>query len=484
MASFISLFIAVNTILAIITVFRQERPISTIWAWLLVLIMLPGVGFILYFFFGRRISNRRIFQLNEQEAMWMTDLIDTYVDRNGNQCAISHYSPDQQQLMTLLYRSNFSILTEKNDYQLYHDGKEKMAALIEDLKQAKHHINIQYYIFTPDEVGQAILDVLTERAQAGVHVRLLYDAIGSRKLSRRALKPLREAGGEAISFFGYLHWIQSLRANFRNHRKIVVIDGKVAYIGGFNVAKEYIGKGPLGYWRDTHMRVIGEAVQALQSRFIVDWCASAHIHYENFLQEFEGDRTLDYFPENEVTTHTPMQMVSSGPEDDTDQIKMGYLKMISMAKKSITLQTPYFIPDESAFETLQRAALSGVDVKVMVPCKPDHPFVYRATEYYCKQALECGIKVYRYDNGFLHAKVLTIDDGITSLGTANFDVRSFRLNFEMNAFVYDAAFTRQIKEQFERDLQHTTIMDKTYFKKQSRFLRFRQLGSRLFSPLL
>lgn len=484
MSSLITNLIIINTFLAIITVFRQERPVSTIWAWLLVLLLLPGVGFVVYFFFGRRISNKRIFQLNEREAMGMLPLIQKYVDDQGQQRTIKRYSPAQQQLMTLLYRSSFSVLMEQNDYTLYTDGTDKMTALLTDLKQAKHHINIQYYIFTPDEVGQALLDVLTERAQAGVHVRLLYDAIGSRKLTRRALKPLREAGGEAISFFGYSHWIQNLRANFRNHRKAVIIDGRIAYIGGFNVAKEYIGKGPLGYWRDTHMRVVGEAVQAIQSRFVMDWCASAHIHYEDFLNHYADDQTSDYFPKVTVTHQTPMQIVSSGPEDDTDQIKMGYLKMISMAQRTITLQTPYFIPDESAFETLQRAALSGVDVKIMVPAKPDHPFVYRATEYYCQQALKYGIKVYRYDHGFLHAKVLTIDDEVTSLGTANFDVRSFRLNFEVNAFVYDGAFTRQIKDQFAKDLAQATVMDQAYFSRQSQFLHFRQLMSRLLGPLL
>ncbi|MDO4670320.1 MAG: cardiolipin synthase [Aerococcus sp.] len=484
MNDILTFIIFVNTVLAIITVFRQERPVSTVWAWLLVLLLLPVVGFVVYFFVGRRISNHRIFQLDEREAMGMTDLIEEYVDDDGHQRTMEKYPGRQRQLMTLLYRSNFSILTERNDYTLYTDGRDKMNALLDDLRQAKHHINIQYYIFTPDEVGNAILEVLTERAQAGVHVRLLYDAVGSRRLSRRQLKPLCQAGGEAISFFGYSHWVQNLRANFRNHRKTVIIDGKVGYVGGFNVAKEYIGKGPLGYWRDTHMRVTGEAVQAIQSRFIVDWCASAHIHYEAFLKQFPNDTTHDYFPRVKINHNTPMQIVSSGPEDDTDQIKMGYLKMITMARHSLTLQTPYFIPDESAFEALQQAAMSGVDVKIMVPSKPDHPFVYRATEYYCQQALKFRIKVYRYDKGFLHAKVLTVDDEVTSLGTANFDVRSFRLNFEVNAFVYDSEFTHEIRRAFDADLQNCTVMDEAYFAAQSRFLHFRQLMSRLLGPLL
>ncbi|MHB2040379.1 cardiolipin synthase [Aerococcus mictus] len=474
--------ILINTVSAIYTVFRQERPVATIWAWLLVLILLPGLGFVIYFFLGRKISDKQIFQLNEKEAMGMTTLFNKNIDDSGKQRFISDYDPELQELIILLYRSNFSILTANNEVEIFDEGKEKIEALLKDIAAAKHHIHIQYYILTPDEVGNRVLDALTKKAQEGVEVRLLYDALGSRQLKDKDLEALRAAGGVASAFFGYSTWIQNFRLNFRNHRKIVVIDGRVGYIGGFNIAKEYIGKGPLGYWRDTHLRVVGEAVQALQSRFVVDWYASTD--EDTSLLLAEPELAHDYFPLFPVEDKVPMQIVSSGPEDETDQIKMGYLKMITMARSRIYLHTPYFIPDSPILEALELAALSGIEVHIMIPCKPDHPFVYRATEYYSKEVLASGVHVHRYDKGFLHSKMMIVDDRIASVGTANFDIRSFRLNFEVNAFIYDKTVVAELIAQYERDLEDSTLLTREYFDNQSGWKKFKQKGSRLLAPIL
>ncbi|MDK6804460.1 cardiolipin synthase [Aerococcus sp. UMB7834] len=484
LANLFSLFIIANTILAVFTVFRQRRPVTSIWAWLLVLILLPGFGFILYFFVGRRLSDDKIFSLSQQQVMGMSSLVDKYIDEDGMHRDLKTYPSSQQSLIKLFYQTDDALLTNSNDLDLYVDGKAKMHQLLEDIRQAKDHIHIQYYIFSSDEMGSQVVEALAERAEAGVKVRLLYDPLGSRKLSRKDINRLEEAGAETSGFFSRGYWLVDLRLNFRNHRKLVIIDGDLGYIGGFNIAKEYIGRGPLGYWRDTHLRVRGEAVQAMQTRFIRDWCASMDYSYDDFLEISDDARS--YFPEvNEADHgHVPMQIVSSGPEDDTDQIKLGYIQLINSAEHTLYIQTPYFIPDESVYEALEIAALSGVEVHLMIPCKPDHPFVYRATEYYCREIIEKGVQVHRYDKGFLHSKVVIADDEVASVGTANFDIRSFSLNFEVNAFVYDKDLVAKLKAAYQDDLKVSTTLDAAYFDQQSWFKKLRQNLSRLLSPIL
>ncbi|MCZ0717205.1 cardiolipin synthase [Aerococcus kribbianus] len=473
----IGIFLLVNTILAVITVFKEPRPVTSIWAWLLVLNLIPGIGFIIYYFVGRKISQSNIFHLQTQEVHGMQDLIASHTDSNRKQKNLDQFPPLIQEMMTLLFRSDFSILTHHNQVDLYVDGDDKFAALVADLEAAQDFIHIQYYIFTDDEVGGPILDILERKAREGVEVRLLYDAVGSRSLRPKDLNALRDAGGQVSSFFSKSpFWIINFRLNFRNHRKIVVIDGQVGYVGGFNVAKEYIGKGPLGYWRDTHLRLRGNAVKTLESRFLMDWYASEKEKPKNFDRE--------YFPEPKVKGDTAMQIVSSGPDEDMDQIKMGYIKMISLAQDHVYIQSPYFIPDESVFETIEIAALSGVDVRIMIPCKPDHPFVYRATEYYAKEILAAGAKIYTYDKGFLHAKTVMVDGKFASVGTANMDMRSFALNFEVNAFLYDRTIVADLETAFYDDIAESTQVDEEYFANQSRWKKFRQAFSRLLSPIL
>lgn len=475
--------IFVNSIFALITVFSQERQVAAIWAWILVLVLLPGFGFILYYFLGRRISNEEIFKLSEQEALGMTSLADKYVSKNGKHKDLAAYDRRTQRTINMLYHSNMSILTRQNELDIFTYGPDKMHSLIEDIKKAKHHIHIQYYIFTPDHVGQAIIDALCQRARAGVKVRFLYDPYGSRKMRKRHVNALKDAGIEVNSFFGRKYFFINLRLNFRNHRKIAIIDGKTAYVGGFNIAKEYVDEGPLGHWRDTHLRIQGEAVQALQTRFVQDWCATQNMDYQDFI-DLENGEEAKFFPDISVTSVHPVQIVSSGPEDDSDQIKMGYIRLINLAEESIYIQTPYFIPDESVLDALRIAILSGVKVHLMVPCKPDHPFVYRATEYYCRVLVEMGAMVHRYDNGFLHAKVVIVDGKVASVGTANWDIRSFSLNFEVNAFIFDSATVERLKVSYLKDIEVSTLMTKEYFAKQPAYRRFKQNFSRLLSPIL
>ena len=261
----------------------------------------------------------------------------------------------------------------------------------------------------------------------------------------------------------------------------MVIDGKIGYIGGFNVGDQYLGKSKyFGYWRDTHLRIVGNAVIALQSRFFMDWNAT-----------IKGDKKRDklvyadnYFPLSQVQGTTSIQVVSSGPDNDNEAIKLGYLKLISSANKVIDIQTPYLIPDDSVYEALSVAALSGVKVRIMIPSKPDHPFVYRATQYFAHALLDKGVEIYQYEPGFLHAKTFVVDDELVSIGSANVDFRSFKLNFETNAFCYDRKLVQQLKESFEKDLANCSRLDKEYFARQSLWLRFKQHFSRLLAPIL
>ncbi len=269
----------------------------------------------------------------------------------------------------------------------------------------------------------------------------------------------------------------NLRLNYRNHRKLVIIDGETGYVGGFNVGDEYLGLNPkFGYWRDTHLRLQGTAVHAIQTRFILDWNQASHHHTLTYVP--------NHFPECEPKGNVGMQIVTSGPDSEWEQIKNGYIKMISTAKRSILIQTPYFIPDSSLLDALRIACLSGIDVKIMIPNKPDHAFVYWATLSYIGDLLKAGASVYIYDNGFIHAKTIVVDDETASVGTANIDVRSFRLNFEVNAFIYDVTIAKKLISSFKEDLLVSRKYTYEEYQERSLWIRIKESISRLLSPIL
>jgi len=306
---------------------------------------------------------------------------------------------------------------------------------------------------------------------------MLYDDMGSRDLRKKDLKKFRQKGGHAESFFPSKLPLINLRMNNRNHRKIVVIDGTIGYVGGFNVGDEYIGKSKkFGYWRDTHLRIKGDAVNALQLRFILDW--NSQSTRDNLTYESR------YFPDVDSGGTIGIQIASSGPDEDWEQIKYGYLKMISSAKESIYIQSPYFIPDQAFLDSIKIAALGGVDVNIMVPNKRDHPFVYWATLKNVASLLEAGVNVYHYDNGFLHSKTLVIDDEVASVGTANMDNRSFTLNFEVNAFIYDEGVARSLKQAFINDMKLSNKLTSEAYAKRNLLVKFKEGISQLLSPIL
>lgn len=469
-----------NTVLAIITVFREKRDISATWAWLLVLLLLPGIGFVFYLFIGKKLTREKIFDIKSQENIGMPELVQAQKEMLADDeelLSAKQATENAKEMASLFLESDESILTKGNKVELFTDGAKKFDSLIEDISKAQHHIHMIYYIIHNDKIGNRILKALEERAAAGVDVLVIYDALGSRSLKPNFFKTLKKLGGKAEPFFGSKLPIINLRFNYRNHRKIVIIDGKIGYTGGFNVGDEYLGEyKKFGYWRDTHLKIQGNAVLALQSRFLMDWNAAVPKHK----LEYEEN----YFPLIDKKGHSNIQIVSSGPDTDLEQIKKGYIKMISMAKESVFIQTPYFVPDDSVLESIQIAVMSGIDVKIMIPNKPDHPFIYRATMYYAAAMVAVGAEVYIYDNGFLHAKTVVVDGDICSIGTANFDIRSFKLNFEVNAFIYDHQIAQQQQDFFYEDMKKSYLLTQELLDNQSKWLKFKQTFSRLFSPIL
>lgn len=473
------LFFIFNIIGAIYTVFHEKRDVAATWAWLLTLTLLPGIGFIIYLFIGKKMTAGQIYDIKMQKSLGMSELAVVQKELLEENEGDGPGDDDENLVNTaiLFLESDESILTRGNKVEILTDADLKFQQFIADIERAQSHIHLLYYTFRSDTLGRKIVAALEERAAAGVEVLVVFDALGCRGNDRHFFSRLEELGGKTHVFFGSRIPFVNLRMNYRNHRKIMIIDGKVAYMGGFNIGKEYIGKGPLGNWRDTHMRIQGNAVLTLQSRFFMDWNAVVSE------ADLKGDEDR-YFPIAPKVGNTAMQIVASGPENDVQAIKMGFIKMISQAKKSIYIQTPYFIPDSSVHEIIKIAALSGVEVNIMIPAKPDHPFVYRATEYFAKDILEYGANVFIYKDGFFHSKVLIVDEEISSVGSANMDVRSFKLNFEINAFMYDSKIAQELIHHFKRDLQKSQQVDTAYFQKQSKWRKFKQSFSRLLSPIL
>ncbi|WP_261806714.1 cardiolipin synthase [Lapidilactobacillus luobeiensis] len=474
----------VNTLGAIITVFHRPRSIPATLAWLLVLVLLPGVGFLIYAFLGRGIARENIFALNHQDHIGLAhlkDLIAHDLPANNDNHDQADTTKQAAGLIEYFDRAEDSPVTHHNDVQIYTDGEAKFAAVFKDIEAAQRFVHVEYYSFYNDQIGNDFLDLLVRKAKQGLEVRLIYDPWGSPGTSRKWFKPLRAAGGEVVPFITSRDLIRKTRLNYHLHRKVVVIDGQVGWTGGFNVGDQYLGRSKkFGYWRDTHVRIIGTSVLALQERFIMDWNASIE-HYRQRIWFRE-----EYFPQTVAIAmgHTPIQIVSDGPDTEEDILKGGMMKILLTAKKSVWIQTPYLVPDDSMISALSVAARSGIDVRVMVPCMPDHPFIYRATQYYANLLTSFGVKIYIYTNGFLHAKTTVIDDQYCFIGSMNQDYRSYSLNFECNAYIYDANVSQQVSAIFREDMKNTYLLTPEIIARQSHWLRFKQYFSRLLSPIL
>lgn len=469
----------INIIFSLLIIFFQRRNPTTVWAWLLLLYFIPVIGFILYLILAQNFRKDRMFKMKEIEGEIK------YAVRRQEESIFRKKlrlrDPELERFKRLiLYNLNESeaVLTDNNDVRIYTDGEDKFRALLDEMEQAKRYIHMQYYIIRNDELWQEIEKVLIRKAQQGVKVRVLFDSMGCRGRRRVDFRKLKASGAEVAEFFPALLGKFQLRINYRNHRKIVVIDGRLGFIGGFNIGREYLGRSRrFGYWRDTHLCIEGSAVTSLAVRFVLDWNYAAK---ENLFL----DDSLFEIPKYVRDGRDPVQIITSGPDSKYPKIRDNYLRLIHMARKNIYVQTPYFIPDDDIKDALVIAAKSGVDVRIMIPCKPDHPFVYWATYSYVGEMIEAGARCYTYDNGFLHSKCLCVDGLVSCVGTANMDIRSFELNFEVNAVLYSAKTTQKLEEAFESDILKSTIITRKKYGQRGWFVRAKEQFCRLLSPVL
>lgn len=484
----IEIFWLLDIALAGWTVFRSRRNIVSTWAWLLVLILMPYIGFILYLFFGRQLSHDDIFAIHQEQQKIKDNFLKQQKEllKRRDLMPQKDHLPRTRMLVDLNLNNDSSILTFNNKTKVFTDGPTLFDNLIENINKAKKSVNIEFYTFYNDHLGNRVLKALEEAASRNVEVRVIYDASGSYGTRPAFFAKLRELGGQAQPFISSSskYFFTTPRANYHLHRKLVIIDHTIGYIGGFNIGDQYVDKSKkFGHWRDTHLRVVGQAPFMMEVRFAMDWNTSCR---KSRLPEYTIPHLKDFKIEapNNLSNDVPMQIVSSGPDNENFGIRRGYQDIISTARHYIYIQTPYLIPEPSILESLIIAAKSGIDVKIMVPCMPDHPFVYRATEYYAKYLTENGVKVYKYNNGFIHAKTIVSGSNISSVGSANQDYRSYTLNFEVNSFNYSQELADKLKHIFEEDLKDSTLMTQEYFDQQSSWHKFKEQFSRLLSPIL
>ncbi len=472
----------INLFLSVVIVFFQRRDPKAVWTWLLILYFVPVFGFFFYLMFAQDFRKSKMFRVKEVEDRLKFSLKSQgdFI-RNISQDLDDPLAADYADLVFYNLELGGAVLTLNNSLEIFTDGQKKFEDLRREMRCAKHFIHIQYYIIKNDELFDTIVPILKERVRAGVEVRILYDGMGGRFMPRERWQELRDAGIRVASFFPPILGRLNLRVNYRNHRKIVVIDGHVGYVGGFNIGREYLGRDPkFGYWRDTHLKLTGDAVISLQIRFALDWNYAAK---ENLFKDgryFADCRA----PREQYFDPLGIQIITSGPDSQQRQIRDNYLQLIHRARHHIYIQTPYFVPDDAVLSALKIAAGSGIDVRLMIPCKPDHPFVYWATYSYVGELVGAGAHCYTYENGFLHAKGLMVDSRVSCYGTANMDIRSFELNFEVNATIFDEESTERLEEIFLEDLTRCREVTKEVYEARSLWVRIREQGSRLLSPLL
>ena len=445
---------------------ENRNPVKSI-AWILVLIFVPVLGFLFYIFVGRKFRKRHV--ISKRSLL---------INKKNNTSDLTelpklNLSDEQRSIATLAYKNSDAPLHENNDVKIFTKADHLYDSILEDLKKARHHIHMEYYIFLADKIGQKVMDVLKEKTKEGVIVRVIIDDVGSWQLRKKKINELRAAGIEVQSFLEVgLPYINS-RVNYRNHRKIIVVDGLVGYTGGFNIEDRYVEGLSWGPWRDTHIRIEGSAVLGLQKNFLMDW----------FFVKRELIEDVAYYPAQEKKGDCLAQIVISGPDMVWESVMQIFAKSFMEAKRRIYIETPYFLPPESLVTALQTAALCGIDVRIILPMRSDAKVTLYSTYSYLDQMLKAGIKVYLYQAGFIHSKVVVTDD-IAIIGSANMDFRSFEQNFELNAIMYDAKVAQQMVEIYEDDLKSSIEIKKEEWATRRFSQKIKESLARLFSPLL
>lgn len=468
-------------VMTVVLLLLDNREPSTTMAWVMVFILLPVVGVVFYIFIGRnwrRVDERtKLSQqfLEDKIAVILAPLIEAQVDR-GSRLEQKQDVIHKRKLFHLLQRNSNSILTTSNTIEVLQNGSQKFPRLKEDLRGARASIHMEYFIWRCDPLTKEIKDILIAKRREGVEIRILYDAIGSIFLDHRYVREMRAAGIEMYPYFNFLSPLKIHTLNYRNHRKVVVVDGRIGYAGGMNMGQEYVDGGKqFDFWRDTHLRMSGEAVNVLQGIFVTSWYNTT------------GKELFDakYFPPvAPEQPELPVQVSTSGPDSRWPSIKHLYFTLISSAQKKVYIQSPYFIPDPSVHTALKMAAFGGLDVRVIIAGVPDKKLPYWSAFTYFKDLLRAGVRIYHYQKGFMHAKTIMIDSEICSVGTANMDVRSFHLNYELNMLLYDEQITAGLEKDFMRDVTDSREFTLEDYEQLSEAVKLRNSLARLLAPLL
>jgi cardiolipin synthase len=479
----ILLFEIVYIIAIVLTCLRiiyDTRSITKTLAYLMLTVFLPVVGIIFYFSVGTNYRKRKLYskKIIKDEQMQLRVKEQIYIESKKIWDSVPEEILKYQKLAQLLLNDGMSYLTGNNKVDILLNGEQKFPEVLLAMQQARHHIHIEYYIFEDDEIGNAIKDVLIEKARAGVKVRLIYDDFGSRSIRKKVIPELREAGVEAYPFYRVLFIALANRLNYRNHRKIIVIDGCIGFTGGINVSDRYINNGHADqvFWRDTHVKITGTGAFYLQYLFICDW---------NFCADEPLAPQTSFFHElRENAGDAVVQIAASGPDSDNPTILFSLIQAIGMAEEEILITTPYFIPGESLLDALVVAALSGVKVILLVPEKSDSRMVAAAGRSYYGDLLNAGVEIYQYEKGFIHSKTMVSDQQLSVIGTANMDNRSFELNFEVNAVVYDNDTAAEMTRIFYQDLKESKKINAEEWDKRPLYKQLPEKLGRLLSPLL
>lgn len=463
-------------LLAGTVIFLENRNPEKTVAWLIILAALPFAGFVIYLVVGRNVRKRKLFRHKHAMVERLMRVVAKQQRNLTEDEVLERYGVDQKKrLVRLLLNNAAAPLRANNRADVLTNGEQKFAAFFKALEEAKHHIHLEYYIFKDDEIGGDTKDLLIRKAKQGVEVRLILDGLGSRAIPKAFLQEMKMNGVEVAIFFPVkFPWVSS-RLNFRNHRKIVIVDGRIGFLGGMNIGDEYLSRNEkMGYWRDTHLKIEGESVHFLQATFLNDWL---------YIMEQQVDGP-EYYPKFEELDQQLTQIAASGPDSDWQSIRQVFFTALATAEKKIYIETPYFIPGDDIIMALKTAALSGVDVQIVLQGVPEYKLIWWASRSYYDELLKAGVKIFEYQKGILHSKVLMIDDVVGSVGSANLDLRSFELNFETSALLYDEGFVKRLEEDFRQDLQDSEEVRREVYAKRSLSQRVKESGARLLSPLL
>lgn len=461
---------------ALLIVLEKRSPYKTA-AWILVLILLPIFGIFFYLFFGQEYRKKKLYSRKGVKSLGSFRKLTLKQLREIGQkhLKIDAKALEKESIIKLLLNNSESLLTTGNELEIYNTGKTNFDAIFNSIKKAKHHIHLEYYIFSDDKIGNRLKQLLIEKSNAGVEVRIIVDDVGSWGLRKKFFSEMRRAGVKMYSFMEVRFPRLTSKANYRNHRKILVVDGKVGYTGGINIADRYLeGAKGIGPWRDAHLKITGDAVACLQVIFTTDW-------YFVSKENLSGKK---YFPRLSEKPGIPVQISASGPDSDWENIGQAIFSAISTAKEKVYLVTPYLIPPDHIKVALKTAALSDVDVRIIIPGKSDTIMSKWSSLSYVEELLESGIKIYFYQAGFIHSKYILADNIFSTIGTTNLDFRSIETNFEVNAFIYDQAFATKLEKVFLEDMENSREIILSEWINRPWHHKFRESLAHIISPML